>query len=90
MKSYCAKYFVCAAKKLLDDITEVPSPSSKVDFSNKYVDVEDNGTQMSPAVEYKVEQSTEKRSRKRHKLYSESSTPIAEPMDIPVIKTRNQ
>lgn len=58
------------AKKLLEDITETSSPNKEGDIT---VEVEDHGTQMSPAM-------ANKRSRRKHTLYKESLQ-ISEPLD---------
>ncbi|CAG2248211.1 unnamed protein product [Mytilus edulis] len=58
------------AKKLLEDITETSTPNKEGDIT---VEVEDHGTQMSPAM-------ANKRSRRKHTLYKESLQ-ISEPLD---------
>ncbi|XP_063410383.1 kinesin-like protein KIF20B isoform X2 [Mytilus trossulus] len=55
-------------KKLLEDITETSAPNKDSD-----IEVEDHGTQMSPAM-------ANKRSRRKHTLYKEALQ-ISEPLD---------
>ncbi|XP_052081873.1 kinesin-like protein KIF20B isoform X2 [Mytilus californianus] len=57
-------------KKLLEDITEASTPNKDGDTT---IEVEDHGTQMSPAL-------ANKRSRRKHTLYKESLQ-ISEPLD---------
>ncbi|XP_060078395.1 kinesin-like protein KIF20B [Ylistrum balloti] len=76
-----------SAKKLLDDISESPSQSTQdrptgtsgpSTPDSQYVEVEDQGTQMSGG--NKEEQQRSKRSRKRHQLYTEN-VHISEPFE---------